>query len=238
MAQLWDPQGGTDTLRARCDWLRLNGFRTIISLEKAGAGETCDIWTELGHREFAWFESFLHDFNAPSARQLSAVVRRIEARLRKGAVAVHCGGGTGRTGCFLAAYLMRANNGWSAARAVREVRNRYNRDAVELMTQYNALARYGDAFSPPVRSGRFDGADPIQFDLGWDQSGIRHDPGHDGDAFRRTAHGNVLRFRGGKPVRRDPAPNRALITVSARGAVVSNPPYCTRNPDAVPRGRR
>jgi len=241
MAQLWDAQGGTDRLRARCEWLRLNGFRTIISLERAGANETADIWVKLGRRsdrDFAWYESFLYDFNAPCARQLSAFVRKVEDRQRMGAVAVHCGGGTGRTGCFLAAYLMRANNGWNAARAVREVRRRYNTNAVELMTQYNALARFGDILRPTVRSGPFDGADPIRFDLRLDQSGIQFDPGHNGDAFSRTAHGSVLTSKGGKPVRHALAPNRPLIAVSVREAVVSNPPFCTRNPDAVPRGRR
>ena len=63
------------------------------------------------------------DFAAPSPEQIERGVGAILEALEAGeAVAVHCGGGLGRTGTLLACYLLASSEGLGAEEAVRRVR--------------------------------------------------------------------------------------------------------------------
>jgi atypical dual specificity phosphatase len=63
------------------------------------------------------------DFAAPSSEQMERGMGEIFESLAVGeAVAVHCGGGLGRTGTVLACYLLESSEGLGAEEAVRRVR--------------------------------------------------------------------------------------------------------------------
>ena len=63
----------------------------------------------------------IKDFTAPTPEQLAQGIAAIDAAVRNGQrVAVHCGGGLGRTGTLLACYLVQ--HGASADTAIERVR--------------------------------------------------------------------------------------------------------------------
>lgn len=65
----------------------------------------------------------MKDFAAPSPEQMELGVRLIFEVLAAGeAVAVHCGGGLGRTGTVLACYLLESREDFGTEEAVRRVR--------------------------------------------------------------------------------------------------------------------
>ena len=81
------------------------------------------------------------DFAAPSAEQVKRGVAMIrEARAGGEAVAVHCGGGLGRTGTLLACYLVQAE-GLSAQEAIERIR-RIRPGSVERASQAAAVGLY------------------------------------------------------------------------------------------------
>lgn len=77
------------------------------------------------------------DFTAPSQRQLFSFLQQAEAAIEDGkSVGVHCLGGHGRTGTFLAAWFI--HEGMSADEALSEIR-RLRPGSVETATQEQAL---------------------------------------------------------------------------------------------------
>jgi atypical dual specificity phosphatase len=89
------------------------------------------------------------DFTAPSPAQLTAGVEAISQALTEGRrVAVHCGGGLGRTGTLLACYLVR--QGLSASEAIERVRA-VRPGSIETRQQVQAVHDYGQTLH---QSGR------------------------------------------------------------------------------------
>ena len=68
----------------------------------------------------------------------------------KGAVAVHCWGGTGRTGCFLAAYVIYLGRIYdkkmSSEEVINFVRSKYRDNAIETAEQRKVLKDFVDQF--------------------------------------------------------------------------------------------
>jgi atypical dual specificity phosphatase len=81
------------------------------------------------------------DFTAPSPEQLVRGVDAIDAALAEGRkVAVHCGGGLGRTGTLLACYLVR--HGMSTVDAIERVRA-VRPGSIETRDQVRAIITFG-----------------------------------------------------------------------------------------------
>jgi atypical dual specificity phosphatase len=84
----------------------------------------------------------VRDFTAPTPAQLDAALDAVDAALAAGArVAVHCGGGLGRTGTVLACHLVR--HGLGAEEAVARVRA-VRPGAVETRAQLAAVHAYAE----------------------------------------------------------------------------------------------
>lgn len=160
-------------------WLRQNNVRMVISIERSGARLTKT--TIKGVPGMEWRGSFLADWHAPSVDHLLAYCRTVQTALQKGAVATHCWGGTGRTGCFLAAYAIFSGKCQTASAALPYVRRNYNVHSVEMKAQYNALARLADHLkrgrSLPHDSPSLDHAGG-HWHGGHKDDGIGADPGH------------------------------------------------------------
>lgn len=85
----------------------------------------------------------MRDFGAPAPAQLDAALAAVDAALAAGrGVAVHCGGGLGRTGTVLACHLVR--RGASADDAVARVRAA-RPGAVETRVQLAAVHAYAES---------------------------------------------------------------------------------------------
>jgi atypical dual specificity phosphatase len=98
----------------------------------------------MAHR--AWHRMALHlpvvDFTAPSPEQLEqGVATIVQARAAGQRVAVHCGGGLGRTGTLLACYLVQ--QGMEAEAAVDRVRA-VRPGSVETAEQVTAVCAYAE----------------------------------------------------------------------------------------------
>lgn len=82
----------------------------------------------------------VRDFQPPTQRQIDAAVEFIDEQLATGAaVAVHCAAGRGRTGTFVAAYLV--SQGMRPEDAIREVRRR-RPGSVETAQQEHAVREF------------------------------------------------------------------------------------------------
>lgn len=196
-------------------WLYKNRVRTVISIEKNGAAITRAATREVFPR-FEWYSCFLADWHAPSVKQLVRYCEKVQERLVIGRVATHCWGGTGRTGCFLAAYLIFNGDATSAQQAFTMVRNQYNQHSVEMKAQYNVLARLSDHMgNPPSLDYDDPGVDHAQghWHAGHMNDGINQDPGHVGNG----GAGGVAVFK---------------TLVAAAGAGKSHTPYVTSNPNS------
>jgi atypical dual specificity phosphatase len=82
------------------------------------------------------------DFGAPTPAELATALSVIHAARRAGApIAVHCGGGLGRSGTVAACYLVEHGQDWRAAVArVRAVRP----GAIETRAQLTSVAAYAE----------------------------------------------------------------------------------------------
>ena len=83
------------------------------------------------------------DFTAPSPEQLQQGVAAIQEAVGQGkTVAVHCGGGLGRTGTLLACYLV--SQGMSTVDAIARVRE-LRPGSIETRGQVHAIMVYGQS---------------------------------------------------------------------------------------------
>jgi atypical dual specificity phosphatase len=121
--------------------------RDLERLSRSGVGVLVNLH-ERGHdpkrlRRHGLFEVHLpvRDFAAPSPGQLERGVAAIAAaRDALAGVAVHCGGGLGRTGTLLACYLIH-RNGSDAAEAIGQVR-KVRPGSIETASQAEAVAAF------------------------------------------------------------------------------------------------
>jgi insecticidal toxin complex protein TccC len=209
-----------DVLGAMVDLYR-KGVRTIISIEGQDAATWVKDWTT-GFDKTQWFGTFLADWHAPSVEHLAAYCNLVDERRPAGGVVTHCWGGTGRTGCFLAAYLIKSEN-MPAHRALKAVRQRYSVHSVEMKAQYNAMARYADflqrSMSWPLGSDEFDHAGGHWHGAHGDD-GIGEDPGHKNDRSAKQAQ----QWKEGV--------DNAMISSAGKGS--SAPPYVSSRTDMRP----
>lgn len=119
--------------RSDAEWLRFHGVTAVLSLTEKAAPELEGI--EALHEA-------VPDMCAPTLDQLHRGVQYIDAIVDGGgAVAVHCAAGMGRTGTFLAAYLVaRGQGAKSAVRAVREKRP----GSIETVEQEVIIERFAE----------------------------------------------------------------------------------------------
>lgn len=168
-------------------WLRAQGFKTIISIEAEGTDETQSV---ANLRDIEWRGTFLADWHAPSVDHLSAYCALVDERLAAGKVVTHCWGGLGRTGVFLAAYIIHCSNGQSnykAEQALKAIRTAYNPHAVELRNQYRVLGRFADSIGHEP-SKRYETLSPEDHANGhFVDDEIGDDPGHAGTGLTLAA---------------------------------------------------
>ena len=137
---VWVEQGrlagsGYPASRGQVEWVSANGIDVILTLTRDPLPKA---WTDgLGisveHVPMA-------DHAPPDSNALDECARFLEERLGAGnKVLVHCLAGEGRTGCVLAAYLIRSR-GVDAAEALRELREK-KPEFVEL-AQEKAVSDY------------------------------------------------------------------------------------------------
>lgn len=93
----------------------------------------------------------IRDFTAPTPEQIDRVLRALDDALAGGrTVAIHCGGGLGRTGTLLACYLVRT--GLDADEAIGRIRA-LRPGSVETRAQVAAVTAYAERLRARGRSG-------------------------------------------------------------------------------------
>ena len=208
-------------------WLYQNNVGSVISIEKDNADKTRDV-IEL-FPGFKWYSCFLDDWHAPSVDHLWAYCQQVKELAGTYNVATHCWGGTGRTGCFLAAYLLYDGHADSAQAALKMVREDYNTHSVEMMAQYNALARFSDILgNQPSLPCFVDEVEPYFAGGHWHGG-----HGEDGMAEFDPGHAGEKAFNGRYPDYKDIIEG---IIVSADGWGFTRDPYLTRYPDSAVHG--
>ncbi len=122
------------TDRALAD-LNRRGVKTIVNLHRRAHDPS-----RLERHGISEVHLPVRDFGAPSPGQLDRGVDAIFGARATGAVAVHCGGGLGRTGTLLACYLVH-RRGLGAEEAIGRVRE-LRPGSVETRAQARAVEAY------------------------------------------------------------------------------------------------
>ncbi len=133
------PDQLTDDLAA----LRADGIAAIVTLTTRPLPPEA-----LARHELVTLHVPIRDFAAPSVEQLATAIAWIDDQLANGnPTLLHCGGGRGRTGTVLAAWLVaHGRTVEEAVAAVRHIRPR----AVETRGQWRALGRFRESVDRPA----------------------------------------------------------------------------------------
>ena len=128
-------RGSPDRLASDLTALRADGIAAIVTLTTRPLPPDA-----LARHKLATLHVPIRDFAAPSVEQLATAIAWIDDQLAHGnPTLVHCGGGRGRTGTVLAAWLIaHGRTVEEAVAAVRQIRPR----AVETRGQRRALGRF------------------------------------------------------------------------------------------------
>lgn len=111
------------------------GLTALLSLTE----EASNIGRAARAEGMDWYHLPIEDFGTPSLAQVDEAVAFMHDALRRGAVAVHCGAGLGRTGAIIACYLVAT--GVSPDAAIARVR-RARPGSVETKAQEDLVRRY------------------------------------------------------------------------------------------------
>src|SRR5436190_1292403 len=122
--------------RAALEALSRRGVQVVINLHERAHGPA-----RLDPYHLTEVHLPVRDFTAPTPEQLAQGVAEIERSIGASkTVAVHCGGGLGRTGTLLACYLV--SQGLTTVDAIAQVR-RLRPGSIETREQLNAVLTYG-----------------------------------------------------------------------------------------------
>ena len=164
-----------ENIDMKAEYLAREGIKAVVSLELEDYELT---HAALNAVNIDSIEFEIPDWTAPSLNQLYEYNQLLDEYSEYN-VATHCWGGDGRTGVFLASRLIHTKEVQSAQEAMYLIREHYSEHAIEMKTQYNALARFADSYGLPASM-------PVSLlDFHWDSEhgndGLEFDPGHSGD---------------------------------------------------------
>lgn len=132
--------------------LSLEGISNVYSFESRCANNIAENWQGENKNHYTNIDGVditVEDFTAPTNEQLSALVDKVlEDLANNKKVFLHCRGGLGRTGTFLAAIHIK-KTGCNANEAISAIREGYDRHAIETRGQEKALSLYQHRLANP-----------------------------------------------------------------------------------------